>query len=152
MNPDNISHIDDLIKKFNNPVKIIKFKDMKKQILTTREEKKYLQKLFNCTNVMVWKALNYESDSDLARRIRKAALERGGKLTNGGLVEWETTHQTADKTMTQTFGDRVKIIMYTEDEKIVVLVDGKVRMEKAGLSVPEFMELQKDVQLLASSL
>lgn len=30
---------------------------MKKQILTDRAEKAYLQKLFECTNVMVWKAL-----------------------------------------------------------------------------------------------
>jgi hypothetical protein len=37
---------------------------MKKQILTDRAEKAYLQKLFECTNVMVWKALTFNSDSD----------------------------------------------------------------------------------------
>lgn len=125
---------------------------MKKQILTDRAEKKYLQKVFNCTNVMVWKALTFESDSELARRIRKAALERGGKLSNADLIECETTYQTAEKTMTQTFGSRVKIVVYMEQGTTVVLVDDVIKMKEKNLTIPEFVKLQREVQLIASSL
>lgn len=123
---------------------------MKKQILTDRTEKAYLQKLFECTNVMVWKALTFNSDSDLARRIRVAALKRGGKLSGADTPEMETFHDT--ETMTQTFGPRVKIIAYKTRPLVEVLVDGEVKMRKQGLGIPELMELQGEVQLMAFSL
>lgn len=130
---------------------------MKKQILIDRAEKGYLQKLFDCTNVMVWKALTFESDSDLAKRIRKAAVERGGVLTGvkipqNKVIELETTYQTAEKTMTQTFGTRVKIIVYTKQNLTVVLVDDQVKMKQENLSIPEFMKLQNEVKRIAAEL
>lgn len=123
---------------------------MKKQIFIDREGKKFLQKLFGCTHVMVWKALTFESDSDLARRIRKAALERGGKLSDSNLPDCETFH--TDEAMTQVFSPRVKLIAYKKQNITTVLVDGKVKIRRQGLDIPEFMELQKEVQLIASSL
>lgn len=125
---------------------------MKKQILTDRAEKKYLQKFFDCTNVMVWKALTFESDSDLARRIRKAALERGGQLSGAAIPECDTTFQTSEHTMTQTFGSRVKIVANTKNGLILVYVDDKLEREVSHLTVTEFMKLQKEVQFIASSL
>lgn len=123
---------------------------MKKQILTDRAEKAYLQKLFECTNVMVWKALTFNSDSDLARRIRVAALKCGGKLSGADMPEMETFHDT--ETMTQTFGPRVKIVAYKNRDMVEVVVDDKVKIRKQGLGIPGLMELQGEVQLMASSL
>ena len=123
---------------------------MKKQILTDRAEKAYLQKLLECTNVMVWKALTFNSDSDLARGIRVAALKRGGKLANAEMPEMETSHDT--DTMTNTFGPRVKLVFYKADGTVDVLVDNEVKMKKQVNGIPEFMELQQEVQLMASSL
>lgn len=40
----------------------------------------YLSNLFGVTRVMVWKALSFESDTDLAKKIRKAAMERGAAI------------------------------------------------------------------------
>lgn len=51
---------------------------MKKQVTVTRENREFLEKAFKVSSVMIWKALTFESDSDLARRIRKLAIERGG--------------------------------------------------------------------------
>ena len=123
---------------------------MKKQILTDRAEKAYLQKLFGCTHVMVWKALTFNSDSELARRIRVAALKRGGKLSDGDMPEMETYHDT--ETMTHTFGPRVKLIFYKADGTVDVLVDDEVKIKRQVHGIPEFMELQQEVQLMASSL
>lgn len=51
---------------------------MIKYISVPNKTKVELQTVFDCTREMVWQALNYKSDSDLARRIRKAAIEKGG--------------------------------------------------------------------------
>ena len=97
---------------------------------------------------MVWKALTFESDSDLARRIRKAALERGGQLSGAAIPECDTTFQTSEHTMTQTFGSRVKIVANTKNGLILVYVDDKLEREVSHLTVTEFMKLQKKYSLL----
>ena len=51
---------------------------MKKQVTVTKENREFLEKAFKVSSVMIWKALTFESDTDLARRIRKLAVERGG--------------------------------------------------------------------------
>ena len=64
---------------------------MKQYIHITKEVRKHLMKVFKCTSVMIWKALNFESDSDLARKIRKAAYENYGILMSE-LPSIETFH------------------------------------------------------------
>lgn len=49
-------------------------------IHVTKETRQKLMKVFNCTSVMIWKALTFESDSELACKIRKAAYENYGIL------------------------------------------------------------------------
>jgi hypothetical protein len=49
-----------------------------KKILTESTEKSRIARLLNCSPQMVRKALRGESETDLAWRIRKLALERGG--------------------------------------------------------------------------
>jgi len=51
---------------------------MKRRIVTERGEGKQLAQLFNCTVQMVNYSLSFRKNSLLARKIRKAALERGG--------------------------------------------------------------------------
>lgn len=48
------------------------------KILVAVGEKKQLMKIFNRSHVTVRRALNGEIDTELARKIRKAAIERGG--------------------------------------------------------------------------
>ena len=43
---------------------------MKQQIIVDSEARKKLQDVFGVTRVTVWKALNFESDNVLARKIR----------------------------------------------------------------------------------
>jgi len=50
----------------------------KRQVMVVESAKKRLRELFGCSNVMVWKALHYESDSALARRIRLYAVKELG--------------------------------------------------------------------------
>lgn len=49
-------------------------------IVVKHGEQKELAKLFKCTNVWVCQALKFKKDTPLTKKIRKAALERGGYL------------------------------------------------------------------------
>lgn len=126
---------------------------MKRQIVIDSEARKKLQEVFGVSRVTVWKALNYESENDLARKIRFAAVkEMGGVEINGPLPSFETIHNTANRITTQTFGPRVKIILYWDTNRTAVLVDGEVRRIEDGLSLSEFMSVQGEVYKLALSL
>ena len=125
---------------------------MKKHIYLDKTGKGKLRQVFGCTDVMVWKALTFESDSDLARKIRfTATKEFGGVLMGDGVYSgFETIHDTT--TMTQIFSSRVKIIAHKNIDKAAVLIDGEVKQTVSGLSIPEFMNLQKEVARIASEL
>lgn len=51
--------------------------ERKRIIAITPEERRYIQKAMNCSSVSVWEAVNYRKNSDLHKRIRKFAIERG---------------------------------------------------------------------------
>ena len=56
---------------------------MKKVISVTRENREFLQKAFGVTNAMVTYALTFHAkwgQSDLAKKIRRLAVQRGGFL------------------------------------------------------------------------
>lgn len=125
---------------------------MKKQILTDNSTKIFLMKTFGCTRQQVWKALNFERNSENAQRIRILALKRGGKLTEGYAPQCETSHDTAANTMEQTFGRRVKIVADRNSGEVAVIVDGIKKDSYTNLSVPDFMQLQHEVEQMASAL
>ena len=86
---------------------------MKRKILVDASDRKFLEAAFGVTSVMIWKALTFESDTDLAKRIRKLAMARGGKVVMT-IPEVETIH-THDGQMKQTFpnGAAIHIEMST---------------------------------------
>ncbi len=125
---------------------------MKKQILTDNETKTFLMKVFGCTRQAVWQALNFERNSEQAQRIRTLALKRGGKLTDGFAPDCETTFQEVERTITLTFGPRVKIIYNRETDESVVYVDGQQKSSYTGLSIADFLQLEHEVEQMASAL
>lgn len=64
---------------------------MKRYIHVTKENRLWLARLFDVTDRMVWASITFEKDTDIAKRIRKAAIERGGIVMNE-LPEVETFH------------------------------------------------------------
>ena len=127
---------------------------MKKQVFLDKASKGKLRQIFGCTDVMVWKAITYESNSSLARKIRHVAInELGGELVGDGVIKFfETTHQTAEHTMTQAFGERVKIVRSQKTDRTVVMVDGVIKKTEDDLSIPDFMKLQQEVLLIANEI
>ncbi len=125
---------------------------MRKQILTDNETKTFLIKTFKCSRQAVWQALNFKRDSDQARRIRQLALKRGGKLADGYVPECDTVFNECKNTMECTFGARVKIVYDRETEETQVLVDGQLKDKYQGLDIPDFMQLQNEVEQMAAAL
>ena len=125
---------------------------MAKKIYLEDKAKAYLRQEFKCSNVMVWKALTFESDSKLARKIRFVALKEMGGVPNWKPEDMETTLEEDEKTMTQTFGDRVKLVVSKRDASVLVYVDGKIKRRENCDSIPAFIALQNEVQCMAMSL
>ena len=78
--------------------------EFKRVIEVTKETRDFLQQAFDVTGTMVWYALNFDEkrgQSDLAKRIRSLALQKGGVVLNIG-PEIETIHS-ADGRMRQYF-------------------------------------------------
>ena len=125
---------------------------MEKKIFVDEKAKGHLRKVFKCTNVMVWKALSFKSDSDLARKIRFTALKQLGGVANWAPTEVETTHEETARTMTLHFGKRVQLVYDRNDGSSHVLIDGKEARVEHDLDVPGFMVLQNEVEMMAMSL
>lgn len=125
---------------------------MKKHIVVDNEIRQFLIKTFGCTRMSVWRALSYDSNTDTARRIRKLALQKGGKLVGEYIPDCDTTHEEVEETMTQHYSNRVKLVLYKPTNEVTVYVDGKVDRKETTESIPEFMNLQKEVELMAASL
>ncbi|MEE1140282.1 MAG: hypothetical protein UHP25_02730 [Prevotella sp.] len=71
---------------------------MKKYIHVTKEVREHLMNNFGVTNVMVWYALTFHpnrGNSDLAKRIRMFALQKGG-IVMVVSPEKETLHDSDD--------------------------------------------------------
>lgn len=125
---------------------------MEKKIYVSKRDAAHLRKVFGCSKVMVWKALNFKSDSDLAQKIRYTALMQLNGTPNWKLEGVETTHEEIEQTMTQTFGERVKLVFDRKDGSTHVLIDGKEARVEHNLDVPGFMVLQNEVEMMAMSL
>ena len=52
---------------------------MQRVIAITAEESRYLQKVFKVSSTTVWQAVKYLRNNEIHRKIRKAAIERGGQ-------------------------------------------------------------------------
>jgi len=125
---------------------------MEKQIITDGEGKEFIMKAFRCSRMQVWKALHYRSESDMARRIRILALQRGGVLVGDSTSECETTFEELAQTMTQTWGDRVKMVYNRNNNEAKIYVDGSIhRAERPG-SISEFIGLQQEAERLVQAL
>lgn len=97
--------------------------NMKKYIHVTSEDRQFLAKAFNVSNVTVWKALRFEQDTDTIRRIQKAARERGGIVMAVAPV-METLHD-HDNVIRQYFPNGALLEISKNDSTGVVTYKGE---------------------------
>lgn len=96
---------------------------MEKFIHITVSDREFLSKVFNCTKRMVYDAIHFRSETELARKIRKVALERGGIIMALSPVV-ETLHD-ADGYIRQYFPNGVLLELRKADGTGVVLKEGE---------------------------
>ena len=92
-----------------------------KYISVTNEAKRKLAQIFDVTNVAIWKALNFKSDSELSQKIRNVALRqmdgrviRELDITNGWVPNCETTFdhdKEGVRRVISTFSNDVQVVL-----------------------------------------
>ena len=122
---------------------------MEKKIYVNEKAKAYLRKVFACSNVMVWKALNFKSDSDLARKMRHTALNQLNGKPSWPAEDVETIHD-AGGFMKQRFANGVQLIVNKATGLVTLLEEGSTNPVK-GWKNPTITELEK-IQRLAAQL
>lgn len=116
----------------------------KVRIEVSTEVRKKLEKIFGVTGKTVSNALNYageRGETDLAKRIRRAAMENGGKRM-AYLPAFETAH-THNGIMTQTFDNGAKLVADMHTGNVEVFdTKGILRKQSENVSIPELYVLQ----------
>lgn len=131
---------------------------MGKLIYVPDSVKKEIEQTFKTTKVTLWSALNFKTNSDFARMLRAAALQRGGvvydsrKASPGYLPDCITTFETTDKTMTQKFGDRVYLTADLMSGDVILYADGTVVSKHARIALHQLCDIQASAQQLANQL
>lgn len=118
---------------------------MKKYIKISEKEKQWIGEAFNVLRVTVNHALHFDEkrgNSDLAKRIRKLALHRGGVLMNE-LPAFETIHNTAAGEMVQPFENGAKLVMvWTTGNVKVFDKKGNICRDVHIRTIDELTEMQ----------
>lgn len=130
--------------------------ERKRIIAITPQERDYLMKMFDCSDVTVYQAVKYRKDNLIHKKIRKAAIERG----NPQMVlapEFETIYITnradTDKGMSrymvQTF-ENGATLEGNLTTGLVVIRDkrGEVKGEWDSPKISELMAIQEVAQSL----
>ena len=121
-------------------------------IKVTSESKKKLAKMFNCTERMVYKALCFECQTLLARKIQYAARKEMGGWVEATVPEAEIFYDTmedGERLMRQYFNNGVVLEVSFRTGRGVLKFKGDpvARYEKVGMTeIPEIQELARGLR------
>lgn len=116
---------------------------MKKYIHITKEDREFLMKAFKCSEKTVLNAIRFNSrrgETELAHKIRKAALERGG-IIMAVIPLMETLHD-HDGYMRQYFPNEALLELNKADGSGVVFKNGKVVKRFEGMTMNTIEQAQ----------
>ncbi len=114
---------------------------MKKYIHVKKEDREFLAKVFGITPRMVFSAVHFESDSELARKVRKLAMDRGG-IVMVEAPEAETLFD-ADGYMRQYLPGGVLLEFKYADNSCTVFVKGEERRRFDDVHVSDIPYIQE---------
>ena len=114
---------------------------MKKYIHVKKEDREFLAKAFGITPRMVFNAVHFESDSELARKVRKLAMDRGG-IVMVEAPEAETLFD-ADGYMRQYLPGGVLLEFKYADNSCTVFVKGEERRRFDDVHVSDIPYIQE---------
>ncbi|WP_290150420.1 hypothetical protein [Muribaculum intestinale] len=114
---------------------------MKKYISATKKEREKLMKVFKCTERMVYLALSFGSDTDLARRIRLGAKNIGCH-TYVVTTEMECISD-HDGIMRQLLPNGAQIELSKETGKATIIYKGNRVAEYDHVTLAEISAIQQ---------
>ena len=119
-----------------------------RRILVSQEVNQSLQQVFGCTKEMVSRALNYRRDTELAKRIRALALQKGGILigSDGKQVKDGGSYWLL------TYGERVAIIIDKSTGGVTLLRDNEELSHVEKACSLDLFRLQRQAELIAGTL
>ena len=115
------------------------------KIEVSKEVRDKIVKTFGVSDVMVSYALTYNKargNSDLAKKIRKMAMENGGRRM-AYWPECETIHDETNGTMVQTFGNGAKLTIDKSTGDAKVEYKGRVMLREKNILVTNIYVLQE---------
>ena len=104
---------------------------MERQILLPKAKSRVIKRMFGISDVIIGRALKYERNSARDQRIREAALNEGGLIFTGTPApanfasDVVTHHDEVNKTINQSLGDRLQLIISKVDSSAKLLLDGE---------------------------
>lgn len=120
---------------------------MKRQIAVSKTDRQFLMKLFKVTERTVFNALALDKPgNDLHKRIRKAALNRGG-VVMVSLPEMETFHD-ADGIMRQYLPNGAILEFSKIDSTGHVFYKGKEVASYENVTISKIYEIQEKAAAL----
>lgn len=124
-------------------------------------KKAQLVRLFGKSRQTIWAALNYVTDSDLAKKIRKAALNMGGVVKNnfqtpeGFMPNCETKYIHGEGTVLgiiQTFPNNVRVEFENKKEIATISCDGEVIKVFEKVLLRDWTRIVYEAQSLSDTL
>lgn len=122
---------------------------MKRYIDITRENREFLMKAFGVTDKTILNAITFDAlrgNTELAKRIRKLALERGG-IVMVEVAEIETWRDT-DGHVRQYFPNGVVLDGDKKSGKVDLLIGGKVARSYDNPRISEMESIQREAMAL----
>lgn len=119
---------------------------MEKVIFIRKKNYAELKQIFNVSNVTIWKALNYKSNSNIAKQIREFALE---KLD--GVVSDDCDFETTDSEffLCKIFNNNVKLV-FDKIDNILTLTRNDIKIKSiANPSLSQLLKLQHEAKKLS---
>lgn len=133
-----------------------------KYIDLPKEKKALLRRMFDTTGVTVWSALNYVTNSDLARRIRSAAMANGGVVKNtiitpdGFMPNCQTECIRGDdgtvQRVIQTFSNGIRVEFDNDRCSAVILHDEELIKMFSDVAIQDWCNIVFEAQNLSDSL
>jgi hypothetical protein len=114
---------------------------MKRYIEITKSVREDLRNIFNCTDMMILNALTFKRNTELARKIRKVALDKNGILMTK-LPSVETFHDN-DNYMRQYIPNGAVLEFNKNTGEGVVYFDGKAVRHYDDVSITDIELIQE---------
>lgn len=129
----------------------------------SKENTAKVMRVFNTTRKTVWEALNFKSDSVMARKIRFVAMKEYGGVASWKPALMETEFDTANNIMRQDFGNGVVLVVSLTTGEAMLgvekesLATGKRETQRvvetaSGLTIGGLMKLQDEAVKMSMSM